>query len=77
MNKSNDLKHVPFYAIACFLEEVGRNCPIVLLDGKTMSPLHQQLKHTMRPYVRHRLQGTWGDREKTTLRLTSPQAFTK
>ena len=53
------------------LEEVGRNCPIVLLDGKTMSPLHQQLKHTMRPYVRHRLQGTWGDREKTTLRLTS------
>ena len=53
------------------LEEVGRNCPIVLLDGKTMSPLHQQLKHTMRPYLRHRLQGTWGDREKTTLRLTS------
>jgi len=54
------------------LEEVGRNCPIVLLDGKTMSSLHQQLKHTMRPYVRHRLKGTWGDREKTTLRLTSP-----
>ena len=52
------------------LEEVGRNCPIVLLDGRTTSPLHQQLKHTMRPYVRHRLQGTWGDREKTTLRLT-------
>ncbi|MEC7484043.1 MAG: hypothetical protein VX998_04560, partial [Candidatus Thermoplasmatota archaeon] len=53
------------------LEEVGRTCPIVLLDGKTMSPLHQQLKHTMRPYVRHRLQGTWSDREKTTLQLTS------
>ena len=53
------------------LEEVGRNCPIVLLDGKTMSPLHQQLKHTMRPYVRHRLKGTWSDREKTTLRLAS------
>ena len=54
------------------LEEVGRNCPIVLLDGKTTSPLHQQLKHTIRPYVCHRLKGTWGDREKTTLRLTSP-----
>ena len=53
------------------LEEVGRNCPIVLLDGKTMSPLHKQLKHTMRPYVRHRLKGTWSDREKTTLRLAS------
>ena len=53
------------------LEEVGRNCPIVLLDGKTMSPLHQQLKHTMRPYVRHRLKGAWDDREKTTLRLSS------
>ena len=53
------------------LEEVGRNCPIVLLDGKATSPLHQQLKHTMRPYVRHRLKGTWNDREKTTLRLTS------
>ncbi len=52
------------------LEEVGRNCPIVLLDGKTMSPLHQQLKHTMRPYVRHRLKGAWDDREKTTLRLS-------
>jgi len=53
------------------LEEVGRHCPIVLLDGKTTSPLHQQLKHTMRPYVRHRLKGTWGNREKTLLRLTS------
>ena len=53
------------------LEEVGRNYPIVLLDGKATSPLHQQLKHTMRPYVRHRLKGTWGDREKTTLRLAS------
>lgn len=53
------------------LEEVSRYCPIVLLDGKTMSPLHQQLKHTMRPYVRHRLRGTWGDRGKTTLRLAS------
>ena len=58
------------------LEEVGRNCPIVLLDGKTMSPLHQQLKHTMRPYVRHRLKGAWDDREKTTLRLSSSTAFT-
>ena len=53
------------------LEEVGRNCPIVLLDGKATSPLHQQLKQTMRPYIRHRLKGTWNDREKTTLRLTS------
>ena len=53
------------------LEEVGRNCPIVLLDGRTTSPLHQQLKHTMRPYVRHRLKGAWDDREKTTLRLSS------
>ena len=53
------------------LEEVGRHCPIVLLDGKTFSPLHQQLKHTMRPYVNQRLQGTWDDLEKTTFRLTS------
>ena len=51
------------------LEEVGRHCPIVLLDGKTMSPLHQQLKHTMRPYVHQLLKGTWDDSQKTTLRL--------
>ena len=55
------------------LEEVGRHCPIVLLDGKTTSPLHQQLKHTMRPYVHQRLKGTWDDREKTRFRLTSAE----
>ena len=53
------------------LEEVGQHCPILLLDGKTMSPLHQQLKHTMRPHLDQRIEGTWEDREKTTLRITS------
>ena len=53
------------------LEEVGRRCPVLLLDGKTMSRLHQQLKHTMRPHLDQRIKGTWENREKTTLRITS------
>lgn len=53
------------------LEELGKRCPIVLLDGKTASPLHQQLKHTMRPYLNQRLKGVWEDRRRTALRFTN------
>lgn len=53
------------------LEKLGHRCPIVLLDGKTKSPLHQQLKHTMRPYLNQRLKGHWDGQRKTALRFTN------
>ena len=51
------------------LEELSHTCPVVLLDGKTASPLHQQLKHTMRPYIAQRLRGVWADKKQKKLRF--------
>ena len=53
------------------LQKLGHRCPIVLLDGKTKSSLHQQLKHTMRPYLSQRLKGQWDGQRKTALRFTN------
>ena len=53
------------------LEKLSLRCPIVLLDGKSKSPLHQQLKHTMRPYLNQRLKGEWDGQRKTPLRFTN------
>jgi len=53
------------------LQKLGQRCPIVLLDGRAKSSLHQQLKHTMQPYLNQQLKGEWDDRRKTALRFTS------
>ena len=51
------------------LEELSHICPVVVLDGETASPLHQQLKHTMKPYIAQRLRGVWVDRKRRQLRF--------
>ena len=51
------------------LEELSRTCPVVVLDGNATSPLHQQLKHTMRPQINHHLKAVWGNRRQTYLRF--------
>lgn len=55
------------------LQKLGHRCPIVLLDGKTKSSLHQQLKHTMRPYLNQRLKGQWDGQRRTVLRFTNAE----
>ena len=51
------------------LEELSRICPVVVLDGDIVSPLHQQLKHTMKPYIAQRLRGVWVDKKRRKLRF--------
>ena len=51
------------------LQDLSQSCPVVVLDGKTTSPLHQQLKHTMRPYLSQRLKGQWENQKRRGLRF--------
>ena len=51
------------------LQKLSKHCSVVLLDGKTISPLHQQLKCTMRPYLNKHFRAFWDDRKHALLRL--------
>ena len=53
------------------LEDLARFCPVIILDGRTTTPLHQQLKHTMRPYLSQHFKGRWENRKQRRLRFTS------
>ena len=45
------------------LQDVATQCPVVVLDGQATSNIHQQLKHTMRPYLNHQLRATWENKK--------------
>ena len=49
--KSFESRSIMRHCLAC-LENVSQHCTVVVLDGRTTSPLHKQLKHTMRPYLK-------------------------
>ena len=53
------------------LRELSECCPVVVLDGKTTSALHLQLKHTMQPYLNQHLQGKWETHKRRTLRFVN------
>lgn len=53
------------------LQDVSVKCPVLILDGRTTSNLHRQLKQTMRPYLRHQLYATWENRKQTKLKFSS------
>lgn len=60
------------HCLAC-LANVSKHCSVVILDGRTTSPLHNQLKHTMRPYLSQKLQGKWADRNRKRLHISNSQ----
>ena len=53
------------------LQDVSTQCPVILLDGRTTSKMHHQLKQTMRPHLSHELRATWEDRRHMKLKFSS------
>tara|TARA_B100000003_G_scaffold12778_1_gene10607 strand:- start:329 stop:1006 length:678 start_codon:yes stop_codon:yes gene_type:complete len=52
------------------LQDVSAQCSVILLDGRTASNIHRQLKQTMRPYLSHELRAAWEDRGHTKLKFS-------
>lgn len=70
--KSFESRSIMRHCLAC-LENVSQHCTVVVLDGRTTSPLHKQLKHTMRPYLKQKLEGRWVDRKQRRLHISGNQ----